>query len=311
MQKNSKIIPGKDYQIYHPGDAVVGEDRWKNLVFTRYLHPKKADIAPRPATNDHILAFGDSGAVKGEHSLNDGPWKPFVWHTPQWFIGQAFQNRRNSRWRTICNEDIDLAVCYIHLSPQLLAEHALQAADRVPPTIELVSGIGMIDPLMQQLGLALKAEAVKDHPYEKIYVETIASLLSIHLLRNYCVFSYTVPEYAGKPRRLKLVLEYVHNHLGEDLSLEHLASLANMSMYHFARTFKESVGIPPHKYITQSRIEKAKDLLKQSDKSISEIALDLGYRINHFTQVFKRTAGCSPSQFRQENKVRKKHFTQP
>ena len=106
-------------------------------------------------------------------------------------------------------------------------------------------------------------------------------------------------------------MEYINNNLDQELSLEQLASVANMSMYHFARIFRNTIGSSPHRYIVEARMGKAKFLLSRTDKSISEIALDLGYSINHFGQVFRRCLGCSPSKYREENRIPKSYSIDP
>ena len=170
---HKRIIPSTDYEYFHPGHVINSSKKndWSNVLLTCYSSPKRTTSDLRPATYDHILAFGESGAVKGEHRLNGSCWRSFTWNAKEWFIGPAYQNSRMARWETTCDETIDLLVCYIHLSSVVLEKHALQAADRAPSFIELQSCIGNADPLMYQLGLSLRCEALKQTLYEQIFVE--------------------------------------------------------------------------------------------------------------------------------------------
>jgi AraC family transcriptional regulator len=96
------------------------------------------------------------------------------------------------------------------------------------------------------------------------------------------------------------VKEYINNHLHQDLKLEKIAAIAQLSPYHFLRLFKQSMGVTPHQYILQCRIEKAKFLLQQSQLSITEIANQVGFcDQSHLTRCFKQSLGVTPKQFQQ------------
>lgn len=87
--------------------------------------------------------------------------------------------------------------------------------------------------------------------------------------------------------------------LAEDISLDELAAEARLSPFHFARMFKESVGVPPRVHLTRLRMEKACDLLKNTNLSITEIALEVGYSSNQvLARVFFKHHQMSPSEYR-------------
>ncbi|QZH74255.1 MAG: helix-turn-helix transcriptional regulator [Erythrobacter sp.] len=94
-------------------------------------------------------------------------------------------------------------------------------------------------------------------------------------------------------------LELMREKLSEDISLDDLAAEAQLSPFHFARMFKQSLGVPPRVYLTRLRMEKACDLLERTDLSITEIALDVGYSSNQvLARVFLKYMRLSPSQYR-------------
>lgn len=100
--------------------------------------------------------------------------------------------------------------------------------------------------------------------------------------------------------RTETVTEYITEHLHQDVKLIELAAIAQMSPYHFLRLFKQSMGLTPHQYILQRRIEKAKCLLQHSKLSIAEVAANVGFcDQSHFTRYFKRIIGVTPKQLRQ------------
>ena len=95
----------------------------------------------------------------------------------------------------------------------------------------------------------------------------------------------------------KRVLEFIEEHLSERISLSTLSALAQLSPYHFARVFKQALGIPPHRYHMNRRIERAKVLLV--DRSVTEVALAVGYaETSSFSSSFRRATGMSPTEFR-------------
>jgi AraC family transcriptional regulator len=101
-------------------------------------------------------------------------------------------------------------------------------------------------------------------------------------------------------RRLEAVLGYIGEHLHAALTLRDLAAVVHLSPYHFARRFKESTGLPPHRYIIARRIERAKHLLRGGDElSLAQVAARVGFwDQGHFTRHFKRLVGVTPRRFR-------------
>ena len=101
------------------------------------------------------------------------------------------------------------------------------------------------------------------------------------------------------PRALRRVREYVEEHLDENVSVEALAGAAGLSMYHFARAFKQSEGLTPHEYLVQCRVRRAQELLAGTDLPISEIALASGFSDqSHCARRFREHVGVTPSDYR-------------
>ena len=102
--------------------------------------------------------------------------------------------------------------------------------------------------------------------------------------------------------RLKRVVEYVDTHLGEPITLAHLAAPTGLTRMHFAAQFRAATGIRPHEYLLRRRIEVSQRLLSQSTMPIVEIALSVGFQTQaHFTTVFKRFVGDTPYQWRRSH----------
>lgn len=94
-------------------------------------------------------------------------------------------------------------------------------------------------------------------------------------------------------------LELMQARLSEDISLDELAAEVRLSPFHFARMFKQSVGVPPRVYLTQLRMEKACELLEQTDLSVTEIALEVGYSSNQvLARIFTKNQRMTPTDYR-------------
>ena len=101
---------------------------------------------------------------------------------------------------------------------------------------------------------------------------------------------------AGAMRRIR---EYMEVHLGESIDLSMLAGVAGLSVHHFARQFKQSIGVTPHHYLTQKRVERAQEMLAQTDLSLSEIAYAAGFSDqSHLARHFRHMLGTTPREFR-------------
>lgn len=170
-------------------------------------------------------------------------------------------------------------------------------------SLEIVPQFKLRDPLIHQVGVALKAQLQIDGLGSRLYAESAATFLAVHLLQHYSAQKHTIQEYTGGLPKYKLrqTIDYINEHLAEDLSLAVIARQIDMSQYHFARLFKQSTGLAPHQYVIQCRIERAKQLLLQSKLSIAEVASLVGFTDqSHFTRYFKRLVGVKPTTVRKK-----------
>jgi AraC family transcriptional regulator len=97
----------------------------------------------------------------------------------------------------------------------------------------------------------------------------------------------------------RIVTAYIEEHLHEQVSVATLAGLAHLSPFHFCRAFKQSFGVPPHRYHTARRIEHAKTLLAKRDLSVTEIGLTVGFsETSSFSTAFRKATGVAPRAYR-------------
>ncbi len=104
-------------------------------------------------------------------------------------------------------------------------------------------------------------------------------------------------------RRIKDMLEYIHSHYDTNITLEDLANVSNLSRSECSRTFKKSVDSTPFEYIKRYRIAQGMQLLANEDKSITEIALAVGFNSSsYFISAFRKIVGMTPSEYRKQIK---------
>jgi AraC-like DNA-binding protein len=159
------------------------------------------------------------------------------------------------------------------------------------------------DPSIERLAQALVAAENMQAEFVALYMNAISVAIVtrlITLLTATRKVTGTGPAKAVLPRwRLQRVIEYVHSHLAQPISLSDMANAAGLTPMHFARQFRAATGIRPHEYLLRRRVEKAQELLRQSANTLVEVALSVGFQTQaHFTTVFKRFAGETPHRWR-------------
>ena len=197
----------------------------------------------------------------------------------------------------------------IYLTPTLFSTIAYELLD--VDGLEILPQPNIRDPLIQQLGLSLKTELERGHidtsaienNKSRLLAESISSVLTVHLIKTYSSQLPVIRDYAGglPKHKLRLAIDYIQANLGTDISLDELSQTVGMSMHHFSRLFKQSLGYSPYQYVLRCRVERAKRLLLQKKLSIAEVALTVGFSSqSHLTQHFKRQVGATPKQFLQQ-----------
>lgn len=165
-----------------------------------------------------------------------------------------------------------------------------------PEKVEIAPHFATPDPLICQLGLTLKRELESNSLGSKLYAETIANLLAVHLLQHYCIQKPVIKEYTGGLPKYKLqqVINYINTYLEQSLGLEELAQVVQMSPTYFSRLFKQSTGLAPHQYLIQCRVNRAKQLLIKGN-AIADVAYKVGFANQaHLNYHFKRLLGVTP-----------------
>lgn len=106
------------------------------------------------------------------------------------------------------------------------------------------------------------------------------------------------PGIGNEHRAVRLAREYMRDNPAEDVSLEHLARLGNLSPFHFLRVFERDLGITPHAFLVQARVNRAKKLLA-GPLRLADVAAECGFSDqSHLNRWFRRQFGITPGRYR-------------
>ena len=189
----------------------------------------------------------------------------------------------------------------IQLNSQFIKALAQETLDRNPDQIELLPAFQVRNPQLEAIAMMLLTELQQEHVDNGLYLDSLTNVLAVNLLRHHTANKTRLPIYEGglPPRQLSQVLDYIDTYLAQNIKLADLAQLLDMSQFHFSRLFKQSIGITPHQYLSQQRVERAKKLLKKTDRLIIDIALECGFSSHsHLSKQFRQFTGMTPKAYR-------------
>jgi AraC family transcriptional regulator len=185
---------------------------------------------------------------------------------------------------------------YLSSMLMLSAAHAMGVN---PDRVDIVPQLHVRDPRIEHIGWAVKAELESSEPLGRLYGDSLGLALAAHLLRTYVPVRTSRSDVRLSQRRLQRVVDYIHDHLNQDLSLADLAQLVDMSPSHFKVIFKQSMGLPVHQYVIRSRVEYATDLIARGKLPLSDVALQAGFaNQSHMARSMKRLIGVTPNSVR-------------
>jgi len=190
----------------------------------------------------------------------------------------------------------------VAMHPSLLTNALDETAHETE--IELTEHWDLIDHHISALLFEMTADLDDGSPAGTIYGESLANTLAVYLVKRYAVRRVTPVELKGglPGYRLKRVLDYIAESLDENISLSQLAAIAGMSPHYFSELFKQSTGHAPHNYVLLQRIERAKQQLRDPQRSIIDAGVDAGFQnSSHFARMFRKLVGTTPSKYRAGN----------
>jgi AraC family transcriptional regulator len=271
---------------------------WSNIQLAHYCQPS-LDL-PEVSNPQHMVILPVGHQTIDMEYVIDGRLQTVSYREKDFATGCIDFLPANLPHRFLASStarSIEWVHCYI--DPKFVETIAYESVN--PDRVELLPIIKKADLLSQQISLALKSNLAVDGVGSRFYADSMATALSAHLLRNYATRKHCFREYEDglSQQKLKQAVDYIQDHLGEDLSLNAIANELGMSQYYFCHLFKQSTGMSPHQYLIRQRVEKAKQLLKQREQAIAAIAMACGFaNQSHFAKCFRQYTGMNPKQFR-------------
>jgi len=225
-----------------------------------------------------------------------------AWITRQIHGGDLFVTRSRTpyevHFQSPPGQELDNLSLHIAVEPFLAALEARYPgkADRV----EVVDYFGR-DEILWPICLTCAELLAARVPGKSPRVAALTQLFAAHLVEKYTSTVGQTPVYRGglPIHQLRKVEDYVAERLAEEISIEALAELVELSSSHFSHVFKESTGMTPFPFVTRQRITRAQQMIRETSRSLIEVGLEVGYTSpSHFAQVFRRVVGVTPTEFR-------------
>ena len=192
----------------------------------------------------------------------------------------------------------------INLSPVFVLDSAARARlTRSDSVVTFRTRSIDIDERLARLARDLADELLEEAAGQELIVAAIVEHALVHTLRRYANVRRSEHMELSRAglvdRRIRLAVELMHSHMHRELSLEEIASAAHLSPFHFSRLFKKLTGATPHAYLASLRGARARDLLAETDLSVTEVGARVGYMSSsHFSKAFRQSTGISPSAYR-------------
>ena len=272
--------------------------RWQSVLLQTFEQPACVDGFQTSASPDYLLVLSLRGEYEIE-SYSGRSWKKATYRPGVGGLTSPV-TQNHLRWRSEMSA-VKVLRMYIPESYFLEAGEeyrraGLRTPARLPDALQFSDAVvtGVARSMAEQVGLGAP----------NLYAEAGARFLASHLTLSMSQPAGTAEHRrAGSDltdQRFRRVLDYMEHHFAEEVSLQTLAREAGISLFHFIRLFKAKLGVTPHRYMVQLRMQHAQTLLGRTDLSIAEVALQTGYaHSGHFAATFQRNAGMSPRAYRQ------------
>jgi AraC family transcriptional regulator len=287
-------------QIYRSS----AEAGWDGLCADAYRVPREVESDQATAAPDLTLLVYRGGPMHVERRQGQGSWRG----------GDVYQGNLVLSWgpspayegRLWSLSAVPTQILNLHLSRELVSRVAESLLGVELAGLDQVDQMDFQDPLLSQVAFALWRELEQPAPTGSLYAQSAAQLLAAHLLRHYSGshtrLSIVPPPSQGlTARQVQHLLEFIREHLSEPLSLATLAQQVGLSPYHFARVFRQALGASPHQFVLRARLERAQQMLEQTELSLAQVAAACGFADqSHLTQIFTRQLGCTPRAYRRK-----------
>lgn len=296
---DARRITAESMLHYLPGTlAVPLHSKMQDLVVLRFSHRSIVEPVLVPAVVEPLLVWVLSGEARVEERDLGGDWQASSVKAGDFFLTNTAEPYE-MRWHTQGSDTFDVMHLYLGLPLIDQAARDVLGAHAAPVTFLDISGAQ--DERLSGILEQLRQELIDEHQPSRLFTHNLAQALAVHLVRR-----YIDPHRSAQRRnalqayKLRRVIDAMNASLADDFSLANLAQVAQLSEYHFSRMFKRATGLSPLHYFIRLRMSRARHLLLETDRSIIDVGLEVGYSSpSHFSQVFRREVGVTPSSYRQ------------
>jgi AraC family transcriptional regulator len=271
--------------------------QWKELFVRRYRFPNVVDLFLVPATPEPLISCTIAGSAEfREREIGE------AWLKRQIGPGHIFVTRSKMPYEVShtspAGEELEIVQVHIAVDRFLAALEA--AFPGKTEEVEVMDYAGR-DEALAHLCFACADMLSARTPGKSRRVADLAHLFASYLVEKYIAAAAEKSDFhSGLPIwRLRKVEDYVREQLAEEISIEALAELVELSPFHFSRVFKQATGMSPLQFVTRERITRAQQLIRETSRSLIEIGLEVGYTSpSHFAKRFRRVTGVTPTEFR-------------
>ncbi|MBC3361541.1 helix-turn-helix transcriptional regulator [Pseudomonas sp. SWRI154] len=251
-----------------------------------------------PAVAEPLLVLVLAGAARVEERPLGGEWEAVDVRVGDFYLtntGEPYE----MRWQTQGCDTFKVMHLYLGLS--LIDQAAREVLGEQAGPVTFLDISGDRDERVSFMMDQLRGELIDERQPSPLFAHGLAQALAVHLVRRYRhAHNGNRRSNALQAYKLRRVIDAMDHHLDNDFSLAYLAGIADLSGYHFSRMFKRATGLSPSQYFIRLRMSRARHLLLETDRSIIDIGLEVGYSSpSHFSQVFRREVGVTPSAYRQ------------
>jgi AraC family transcriptional regulator len=289
------------FQRYVGGKTVrAGRGKaWRDIKAWIIALPSVKETVHLPSVSEPFLAWTISGEVEFQEREGKRPWITHRLKHGSFFLTSGGAPY-DCRWKTLTSAPFEAMSVFIELPLLQRSMEEFFGADAARARLRDISAF--TDAALNSLLERLHEELLRRQA-SPLFLQGLAQAIAIHLVRNYAEIDGAAR--SGSPSlpgyKVRQITDWMAAHLTEEFTLDQLAAQAGLSKFYFNRLFKRALGVAPSRYHINLRMDEARRLLRETKKSVVEVALDIGYaNPSHFAQLFRRETGLSPSDYRQQ-----------
>ncbi len=274
-------------------------EAWNEIKAWLIALPPVVGTLHLPSVSEPFLAWTTSGEVDFQERDGEGPWLTHRIKKGSFFLTSGGAPY-DCRWKAVTPEPFEAMAVFIELPLLQRALAEVLGAEVVHAKLRDISAFtdATLSSLMEKVH-----DELKHRPASPLYLQGIAQAIAVHLARNYAETVKNSP--SGSPSlpgyKLRQITDWMAQNVAEEFNLDRLAAQSGLSKFYFNRLFRSAMGVSPSRYQITLRMDEAKRLLRETKRSVVDVALDVGYATpSHFAQLFRRETGLSPSEYRRQ-----------